>query len=72
MRSKKIATQGTASRKSARAPIGPMWDKPSLQEFDGRANTREPNEADENGKWNKLGKNRPAVVVSKYSVRKVK
>lgn len=26
--------------KNSQVPLGAMWDKPSLQEFDGRANTQ--------------------------------
>jgi len=56
-----------SSRKSARAPLGPMWDKPSLQEFDGRKNTNAGDEGGEGGKWN--SQPRKAVIVSKWYVR---
>ncbi len=72
MKSKGDATRGPSSRKSARAPLGEVWDKTSaVQEFDGRENMRDPNEADENGKWNKFGKSRPPVILTRDITRKV-
>ena len=45
------------------------WDTESAPDhFDGRKNI-DPDEADENGKWNKI-KSRPAVIVSKWNIRK--
>lgn len=56
--------------KDSRAPLGEVWDKPSLQEFDGRKNTNAGDSGKEpGGRWSQAFYERPAKIVGKLTVR---
>lgn len=57
--------------KNSRAPLGETWDQPSLQEFDGRANTNAGDKGREpGGRWGPAYYETPPCVITKFSVRK--
>ena len=61
----------TGRRSGSEAPSGKVWDKESLQEFDGRANTQAGDSGKEpGGRWSPAYYETPGVVISKYGVRK--
>lgn len=50
---------------------GALWDKASLQEFDGRANTNAGDHGKEpGGRWGPASYESPPVIISKYHIRK--
>ena len=57
--------------KNSKRPDGAMWDKPSLQEFDGRVNTQSGDAGKEpGGRWSEAYYERPAAIVGRNTVRK--
>ena len=61
----------TGRRSDSEAPAGKTWDKPSLQEFDGRKNTQAGDAGKEpGGRWSPAYYETPGVVISKYGTRK--
>lgn len=57
--------------KNSRAPVGPMWDKQSVDENDGRANLQAGDKGKEpGGRWSEAYYERPAAIVGKNTVRK--
>ena len=61
----------TEKGKNAEQKPGALWDKKSVQEFDGRANTNAGDKGREpGGRWAPAYYETPAVVISKYGVRK--
>ena len=59
----------TGSRKSSEAPAGKMWDKKSVQEFDGRANTQAGDKGKEpGGRWSPAYYESGPKVISKWDV----
>lgn len=73
MPSSRRAKKGQTGRgKNSEAPQGKVWDKPSLQEFDGRANTNAGDKGKEpGGRWSPAFYETPAVVISRDNIRKV-
>lgn len=56
--------------KNTKRPDGVMWDKDSVQEFDGRANTQAGDKGKEpGGRWSKAYYESPAKIVGKIIVR---
>ena len=61
----------TGRKKGSEAPSGEVWDKESLLEFDGRKNTNAGSQGKEpGGRWSPAYYETPAVVISKYNIRK--
>lgn len=61
----------TEKGKNSEVPLGKLWDKKSVQEFDGRKNTNAGDAGKEpGGRWSPAYYETPAAVVSKYGVRK--
>jgi len=57
--------------KNAEQKPGEMWDKKSVQEFDGRANTNAGSKGKEpGGRWSPAYYESPAAVISRDNVRK--
>lgn len=60
----------TEQGKNSEAPAGKTWDKPSLQEFDGRANTQAGDKGQEpGGRWSKAYYETPAKIIGTINVR---
>src|SRR5213082_3057069 len=56
--------------KNSRAPLGDVWDEPSLQEFDGRKNTNAGDAGHEpGGRWSAAYYETPPKIVGKVTVR---
>lgn len=61
----------TGSGKNSEAPMGKMWDKKSVQEFDGRKNTQSGDKGKEpGGRWGPAYYEGAPVVISRHNVRK--
>ena len=57
--------------KNSEQKPGAMWDKQSVQEFDGRANTNAGSKGKEpGGRWSPAYYETPPAIISKYGVRK--
>lgn len=57
--------------KNSKRPDGAMWDKKSVQEFDGRKNSNAGDAGKEpGGRWSESYYERPAAIVGKVIVRK--
>jgi len=68
-RAAKTAREGNG--KNSEQKPGAMWDKPSLQEFDGRANTNAGSKGKEpGGRWSPAYYETPACVISRLNIRK--
>lgn len=65
------AKKGQTGRgKSSEAPQGKVWDQPSLQEFDGRANTNAGDKGKEpGGRWSPAAYESGPKVIGKTNVR---
>lgn len=60
----------SGSRKSVEAPIGKMWDKKSLDEHDGRANTQAGDKGREpGGRWGPAAYESGPKVISRDNIR---
>ena len=68
-RAAKTAREGNG--KNSQQKPGEMWDKESVQEFDGRANTQAGDQGKEpGGRWSPAYYETPAVVITKDNIRK--
>lgn len=70
--SRKAKKGQTGRGKSSEAPLGDQWDKKSgPDENDGRANLQAGDKGKEpGGRWSPAYYETPAVVISRYNVRK--
>ena len=67
--SRRVKKGQTGSRKGSEAPVGKMWDKKSVQEFDGRANTNAGSKGKEpGGRWGPAYYESGPKVITKWDI----